>query len=248
MSNKKKKRKVHKANNKPVIISKRQPQKSLFWPRVKEIIFSGWGIFGGIVMIIGFLTFFYEMPFKKNFATPHDKYVEQNFVRGILVPKLISDQYLIKFYCGSNMAAYTKESLLQGVVYDPNVVGIDEAVPLNISFKLMGDRLYIYSEFKDFDNENVIGTIDSNSYMLKSSNFFNFKSDDRRLEVYDNKNDVVFSIQFEEPNFIRFRGYVVGKTACLVSTDAGLKIFMKSNPNYKTEGRLAIDEIPRIFP
>ncbi|MBV8389896.1 MAG: hypothetical protein JO080_08870, partial [Mucilaginibacter sp.] len=200
------------------------------------------------VIVMGFLAFFYEMPFKKNFETPHDKYIEQNFVKGILVPDLILNNHILKFYSGTNMSAYSKESLLQGVVHDPNVMGVDEIAPLNISFKLIGDRLYIYSVFKDFDNENVIGTIDSNSYMLKSSNFFNFKSDDRRLEVYDNKNDVVFSIQFEEPNLIRFKGYVVGKTACLVSTDNNLEVFYKSSPNYRMEARSAIDKIPRIFP
>jgi len=120
----------------------------------------------------------------------------------------------------------------------------------NLVIGVIGDRLYVSTEFKDLAKEETIGIIEFNHWRLFKNNLLDFYSDDTRLEVRDKQNNIVFSlVYYEEPNQLHVAGYFINPNSILIikNNQAGSaemnRCISKSEPDWKI---IATTEIAAI--
>lgn len=79
------------------------------------------------------------------------------------------------------------------------------------------DRLYISTEFKDLQKEETIGVIEFNHWKLYKPNLFDYRNDDKRLEVVDKQNNIVFSINYiSKFNGVLISGYFIDERSIVI--------------------------------
>lgn len=84
------------------------------------------------------------------------------------------------------------------------------------------ERLYVSVEFKDLEKEETIGIIEFNHWQLYNPNFIKVKvdPDEKKLEVYDLKSNIVFTINYKELDsnvaMITIGGYFLDDNSALI--------------------------------
>ncbi len=131
---------------------------SVWFVRLKTILNLAWKALIAIGVLITVSSVFFHYPIDFHNKTPHEQFLENNYTNGILLSGNVSDQIPLKITSGANTKIYSKESLIQGIKYNPSMVSAN-GDQMTVEFKLINDRIYVYSEFKYYINDEIIGYI-----------------------------------------------------------------------------------------
>lgn len=209
--------------------------------------------FSTALKIIGIIVLFFgfyqgcDFIYSKYFKSKREQFIDENYYSGILLPNTIdfdSDaKGTIKILCGRVVVNVNRTAFVDGYKYNTsNEVGLTDGRSLiNLSLKIMNQRLYISSTFKDLD-DNVVGIIEDNYWRLLKRNMIDWKSDNNNFEVIDNHNDVIFRMSFIYPNSIRLSGYVLSRNQIAVINDNGIEIY----PRDISERTIVLDSLATI--
>jgi hypothetical protein len=128
----------------------------------------------------------------------------------------------------------------------------------NIIFGIKDGRLYVSAEFKDLQKEEIIGIINFNHWKLYKPNFFDFKDDDTRLQVWDKQNNIVFALEYIVEggvHFVNVNGYFINTASISVlvcdERDHQKRFGMcisKTEHDWKQKALTYISKIEPIFP
>jgi hypothetical protein len=150
----------------------------------------------------------------KDFFTPkHEIYMQENFIRGFLIPdEILYSSKRIEIIAGSVLFGYSISEFKEGLTIDINhsMKCIGENA-FKISFKLKNHRLYAQDTITDFNNEKLIGYINYDRWQIKNGAFFNYYTDDYTLEVKDNSGNIVLSMMYLNGDRIYIQGYYMGE-------------------------------------
>lgn len=126
-------------------------------------------------------------------------------------------------------------------------LGYDKSPFFPYILKVIGNRLYISTTFKDINKEEIIGIIHYNEWKLYRDNMLEFRNDDKRLEVMDKAGNIVFSVKFVAPNRIIVLGYFIGNHSAMVFSDAIKIINFENDKNWKKNCLEEIRKIKSIY-
>lgn len=207
------KRKKHKINKAT------PPKDSTVWSKSLSFLKKGYVIGGVIFTILGWIAF--KDQFHKWFSSERTLFEEEKFIRGILIPdRYFSETKSLKIKMGTLDFQRDISEFKEGVEFSQGTFGCADSGedPLNMRFIIINDRLHISTTLIDYPNEEAVGVLERNRWKLAKSNLFTYKDTDQFLEVIDRQGNVLFSLRFEAPNTLIYRGYVVGTKFISVAT------------------------------
>lgn len=117
-------------------------------------------------------------------------------VKGIKI-KDTSPGENIKVLVGSGVWFLSKDILKKGIkIFDADTTSECSETKLNLI--LHDGRIYASAEFRDFKNEEIVGTMNYNYWKVYLKNLLTYRYDDYKLEVLDKQGYVIFSIAFHD--------------------------------------------------
>ena len=154
---------------------------------------------------------------------------------------------------GSEAILCFNDDLYKGIeISNPLMKGCTD---FKISFGVKDSRLYISTEFKDLEKEETIGFIEYNHWKLYKPNLLYFENDDKRLEVRDKQNNIVFSISYQEVSdnsvgIVYIGGYFVNSASVLVlsAKPSFNECYSKSKGEWRQNAMDKIRTIKSVFP
>ena len=179
-----------------------------------------------ILTIIGTLITIFSFPFliqqwHRFFLTKQEKFEEDHYINGILVPDLVLDSGIIFKYGATNFLGYSSRELNEGKDINGEEFKMDSIPPFDLHILLIGDRFYASAVLRDIYTKEIIGIMNFNRWSLFESNLMDFYSDDNFLEVMDKNGFVVFQLSFQKPNTINLKGYSFVSGKVIVSLSEG---------------------------
>lgn len=143
--------------------------------------------------------------------------------------------------------------------------GIEVSIPIHgnfscssLRFGYKDERIYISTEFSDLQKEETIGIIEYNHWKLFKKNRLIFYNDERRLEVRDLQNNIVFGIEYKQDfgknNWVYVSGYFISpETVSIIATDSTRRTdtdtcISKSSDSWKVKSATLIKNIKTFFP
>ncbi len=112
---------------------------------------------------------------------------------------------------------------------------------IDLTFKLINDRLFISTTFIDIQNNQFVGRMEYNHWESKNS-ISHFHDEDDNMEIIDANGYVMFNMRYEFPNTVIVQGYSIFKDHICVVSNSGITFFkLKSRQS-------AIDVIKKINP
>ncbi len=170
-------------------------------------------------------------------------------IKGIHVPDFYKNHEII-FKLGTNEFGIPTSIFRQGIDIF-NYYGITNDKGIRLLAGVKDDRLYVSFEFKDLQKEEAIGYIEFNNWRLFKPNLFDFKNDDKRLEVKDRQNNIVISIKYypkDSNPVVEINGYFIGVNSVLtIANKSGLGHIPKNNVDWKKLAMEHIREIKSVF-
>ena len=212
----------------PVIDPSKKPPS--FWRRVGKFLTKWYSIATVAFTVVGWILL--KDPIKDLFKSQQEIREEKKFIKGILIPDhLLYETKQINLVYGKFELNFYIDDFKRGEEFSQNLIscigGVEE--PVKMSFQIIQNRLTISTTFKDFPTENVLGIIHKNEWLLVDEKTLRYRDDDRYLEVIDEKGRVAFSLVFEEPNTLRYKGYFIGSKYTSVATDSGTTLCIPKN-------------------
>lgn len=172
-----------------------------------------------VVAILGIITTMFDYvdaykAFLDLFKSEYDKYEEEVFIKGIKLPEyILKNQNYLHFKLGSSDLYY------RGIRTNGTPFTIDSWLkcdwtdnPINLWFRLDGDRLRVYDTVRYIANREVIALIDFDKAALFKPNLFDYYSDDKSLEIVDRSNQIAFSISLVDDSVVALQGYFISTT------------------------------------
>lgn len=213
------------------------------WFATKKI----YGALAVVFTVLGWITF--KDTIHKWITPEYILFKEENFVQGILLPdKLLGDEEHICIGFGTFQQCYSVNELKKGKEFIPNmfICDFDNDYPVRCKFKIINNRLYISDSLRSLDNDNLVGILNDNRWQLKKQEMFEFINDDKRLQVIDNKGNIMLSVAFQEPNTVLLHGYFIKEKSAAVISDKGfMPCINKTDSNWK---KLVANEASFIKP
>lgn len=176
----------------------------------------------------------------------------------------------IVFMAGSGMWRVRLSRLKKGVTF-VNLTGSQDCYNSKIRLVARDNRLYASAEFRDLQNNNLVGKMDFNRWEVYLDNLLKYKYDDERIEVHDKQGYIIFSLGLFQENQganggVVIRGYFQNpKTIMMMNNSKKVEVVLqgtdgkiypqaeyykcisKENPNWKKEAEKYIDKIESIF-
>jgi hypothetical protein len=184
------------------------------------------GILVTLSGVIGLFTFWPQI--NDLFASRKEKWKDQTFVRGILIPQsLLSSTDTINLELGTVSFRDNVHNLKQGIEFKQSRVlgcGSSPVFPFDLRFKIENNRLYFATTFKDIQKEEVVGIIDFRTWSLVKSNLLDYNETDESLEVIDRSGNIIFSLLYKYPNTISIKGYFVA-VDCITVVSKGISTY-----------------------
>jgi hypothetical protein len=172
-------------------------------------------------------------------------------VKGIIVPDLKpgGQVYLL---VGRMMYIISAEYFYKGIAI---VNPFNNCGYIKLELAAREDRLFISTEFRDLEKEEIMGIIEFNRWKLFKENILTFNNDDDRLEVRDKQNRIAFSIKFGETfrQIVVINGYLIGDSSAMVMrADPGdppdtIVCFQKADSNWRNKVKAEANLIKSIF-
>ncbi len=183
-------------------------------------------------------------------------------IEGILIRNADSDKVLT-FVLGNGLQTYTMTELRKGV----EILGQSSTCKVpKLFLKLIADRLFVSTTFRDLNTRQTIGVIEYNKWTLYRGRFDDWKDTATKLEVYDTQHNIVFSIEFREYRPDGFRspivaigGYFLGADAVVVHPNAPFRetggiyydrpsgCFSLNDSGWREKAQTSIDKMTTVF-
>lgn len=182
-------------------------------------------------------------------------------IKGILVEKFDTKQEIILNLGGLPIHCKPKD-FYKGI--DIFLSKFADCTKVKLTIAVNNDRIYVSTEFKDLEKEQVIGNIEFNHWRLFNDNMLDFNNDDEKLEVKDRQGNIVFSIKYDmlddSTSLVNISGYFIDYTSVLVLpnvilTNKGAELkgntiiqcISKNDTNWKKQAQYDIQFIKTIF-
>lgn len=173
-------------------------------------------------------------------------------VKGILLPKrLLSEAGTVFIKIGKTKHPVSLEELNQGYQVSPmkmadcgNYSELSDSTKFTLS--LSEDRLFVTANFRYLLNGIVIGSVNQKEWVYLSEKISDTRTDDYSFELSDDKGNVIFTIQFIEPDTVSVQGYFVGTDCIYVINNNGIYSEVKSG-NYIERILPEIKKIKKII-
>ena len=212
---------------------------------------KSWVWIVSLSVVVTIVAIFVPMPLTGLFKSDHDKFMEENFIHGLLIPNdnaSASPNIYVKT-CGGYWV-FSKYDLINEKKM-PGTIACAGDTMIRISIKIVDNRLYISTIFNDINNNEVIGIIKNGQWYLLKKNMLNYYSDDKTLEVIDKYNNVVLRLSSINADTISLDGYFSSTKSISVVSKSGCGCFPKSESNRKLDSVYkanALKEIKKIIP
>lgn len=191
-------------------------------------------------------------------------------VNGIRLIDKESSNHEIMFMAGSGMWRVPHGRLKKGITFT-NLVNSTDCNTSKIKLVARNNRLYVSAEFRDLQNNVLVGKMDFNRWEVYLDNLLDYKYDDDRIEVRDKQGYIIFAVGlFQEnqgPNGgIVIRGYFQNpKTIMMMNNSKTIEVMLKGpdgrlipsaeyykciskeDPAWKSKSEEYIDKIESVF-
>lgn len=169
-------------------------------------------------------------------TTTHEKYIKEQFIPGILLPRIITDTSSLIFSVGDisfvvNIPYLKKHNIALG----QNFTCMDEEDPVNLGVIIQGNRILFSIKIRDLEKEEIVGEMIDNEWRLFKPNTMDWYNDDSTLEVTDKKGNIPFSIRLLGPNHIKLQGYFITDKTVMVINNTSFTCSSKKEPDYKAQ-------------
>lgn len=145
----------------------------------------------------------------------HEKFIDDQYIKGMLIPDEVQIRYnniFLQFGTrGRTGYEVSLQALRNGLTISPNYIDCIDKFgnhenAVQISVQLINNRLSISSTFYNFKTDNFVAKIDKNRLIGLNREIVDFSDNDKFFEVIYNGNNVILSLQFENPNTISILG------------------------------------------
>jgi hypothetical protein len=199
--------------------------------------------FIGAIIYVSVLFYNYE----EDQIITNDSIYNDKMVKGILVPmRILSELSAISIQLGTIKSSVSLQELKKGYKVSPaNMINCGSTTlsdPSAFIITLIQERLYVTASFKHIFNEKIIGSVNNAEWSFLSENITDIRTDDYSFEVLDNTGNVIFNMQFAEPDILSVNGYFIGAECIYVISDNSIYSNLKTG-NYIER---ALPEIKRI--
>jgi hypothetical protein len=212
-------KKRNKRRSKPTATIPIQPPPSTKRNWISKYYSRGWKIFLAIAAVGGFVTtiFFFNDLFK----TPHQKQKESGLFHGLLVPvSFVPDSTLIIRAASLNIS-YSVEDLKGGVDFRPHSLLTEDGEPIiNISLKLLNNRLYTTIVLTDLNNQYIGKIVDDHFDFTLDPDKYDWDQGSDFIEIVDGEKNTIFQMKYEPPNIYNIQGYFMHKNSVTFLTNS----------------------------
>ena len=226
-------------------VTKPSKKPPLFWRRVGKFLTKWYSIAVVVFTLVGW--YLLQDDIKNKLKSKQEKREERKFIKGILIPEyLLYKTKKLNLVWGTFRLDTDIDQLIEGEEFSQNLVsckgGFEE--PIKMTFQIIKNRLTISTTFKEFPSEDVLGIIHKNNWLIVDEKQLRIRDDDRYLEVIDKKGHVAFSLVFQEPNTLVYKGYFIGSKFTSVATDS---VFAACIPKTDSNYRVKIDSLVELI-
>jgi len=173
-------------------------------------------------------------------------------VKGILLPsRLLGEAGTVFIKFGKTKNPVSLEELNQGYQVSVmkmtgcgNYSGLSDSTKFTIS--LSEGRLFVNANFRYLLNGTVIASVNQKEWVYVSEKISETRTDDYSFELSDDKGNVIFTVQFIEPDTLSVQGYFVGEDCIYVINNDGIYSEVKSG-NYIERISPQIKKIKKII-
>ncbi len=175
------------------------------------------------------------------FKTPHEKFVESEYITGLLLPYPLNndDQFNIDLGMPVQISGY---ELIRGYEFIsiPSIICVnpktqdfnDAEVPMDLKLKVRNRMIVISLTIRDLKTGAIIAKLDDNEWVIKPKRITDYYDDTRTLEIIDDYGYLAFRIWLTNDNVIHIRGYFPGLYCSLILNDIGLTTISNDVENY----------------
>jgi len=175
-----------------------------------------------IVLTVLFYLYSHEMLTTTRVSSKNISSNNKNLMNGILLPvSLVSESSPVLINFGKITSSVSLEDLRHGYMISPQKLincGIEAQTEDQTKFTiyLVEDRLYVTTDFRNLLDEGIAGSVDQRQWTLLTKSLSGFHSDDNSFKVSDTQGNVIFNMQFNQPDSLLIKGYFVGKECVYV--------------------------------
>ena len=205
-------------------------------------------LFIGAIIYISVLFYNYE----EGNVIKNENVVNNKIVRGILVPmRILSEMSTVSVDFGKTKNSVSLQQLKQGYEISPTGIGhcandMNLSKPSKFIIYLVEDRLYVTTNFIGISDDSIIGSVNKKDWTFLSKNISAIRTDDYSFEVSDSRRNVIFNMQFIEPDILSIHGYFIGAECIYIVNDNGIYSDTKTG-NYIERALPEIKKIKRIM-
>ncbi len=221
----------------PKISFPTKPKRKILFSKVKGRINTIWSL---IVVLATLITVWGGKAIYHQITTSKEQlYKETNYLSGIHIP-----DHILKSYSGILFGydGYAKkidfDQINNNKEFRASNFLINDSSLLNLYATLIDDKLYFSTTFYDLDGF-YVGKMDYNSWEVKGNKVSYYPSDNEDyLEIRDDRDYIIFQMEYIYPNNIRFQGYYLDSKNITVVSDMGIDIFPRNK-----EGKFQAEDV-----
>ena len=183
---------------------------------------------------------FYREPFASNYPT----------INGIRLKRYDSSGFTV-FGIGNTAIPLPNPDLERGIELSiGHPFGCQDH---KISLFLKNMKLYVSTEFRDVENEEVIGVLEYNHWKLYKEKILDFNNDEFGLEIKDKRGNILFSLCCGYGNVVYITGYFINQRSVMVlqnnygSNRPQLGCFQRSESDWRHRAEGEVGLIKSIF-
>jgi hypothetical protein len=199
-------------------------------------------IFGRLLIVLTFVGTLFAIPqiidyVKDKSKTQEVRFRENNFIKGILYPDKVQNEFNeVSFDFGNFKLGVPLSALRTGILLRPpgiacfDSTGKHYEIPIKLALRLEGDRIQVSDSLIELSSRKLAGVISDNQWLLIKDNILSYHANDKFLEVLDKKGPyVIFRMEYLSQNIISVRGYFVGRYCIMVANGKGISIVVDEN-------------------
>lgn len=234
----------HKKRKKKIYVSPPLPSSAVSVERKKGCGLKLWQVLvsvGVILSVISGITFL-KGCFHETFSTKEELWKERNYISGINIPIDVSSAYPYMYIkTGGVTQSFPISFLENGMPYTSSLmIAPGGCTPFNLKLLLKNNKIYAATTFKDIDGK-YVGKMDFDHWEARDIQIANFYNHDSIMELMDNYQHVLFSMNYRYPNIIEIKGYFNTDSCLEVDnyTSVGFPKPMSKKQRYESDSMIA---------
>jgi len=188
----------------------------------------------GVISIVAILLsfFFGRDVIHKLVTSTHDLFIEDHFVKGLLISdKAISTGFIDVGVGGTIYFSYPLEFFKEGEKINASeLINKSGERPISMDLIREDNRIFVNDTIRYILNDEIIGIINEDQIILVKDKMLDYYTDDSTLEVKDNQGNIALSLTLSRGYAVKLLGYFISNSHIFVCNNQGFSYWDKTRP------------------